>query len=384
MKGDRGKYNDFRPEENHFEFFRRHTSLERYQPYSSAYNHLTDFLNEKEYEVSDMGDDEAEEFCRWMKSRASEQDTSVFGEESAEKYVKKLARLFDWMASNTNYADWEPFTDAINTVGFDYDEREPKKREVPLDDLRQHLRNTSERTVLVALMVMLKCGLRVGELTSLYLRDITLDHPISDVMPDPRPELTGLRDNLYVDSSRDGCKPNSYREVPIDNELKSVLAWYIAHRPVGTGHLIWNEKERKAAVEGLSTNRIENSITEWSKKHGLFIEPRHDRNIHAHWCRHWFSTYLRAAIDDDDVLMGTAKDYVQGLRGDSEESVIETYSHEWDSLRGEDDLEYREIYEEAMPRLLIKPQSTDVPKDEPVDRLKQDFSGVFDGIFDPE
>ena len=63
--------------------------------------------------------------------------------------------------------------------------------------------------------------------------------------------------------------------------------------------------------------------------------------------------------------MGGAKEYVQGLRGDTDDDVIDTYTQEWDTLRLDDDPEYREVYEDAMPQLLIPPQSeTDVEAEE--------------------
>jgi len=75
--------------------------------------------------------------------------------------------------------------------------------------------------------------------------------------------------------------------------------------------------------------------------------------VTPHWCRHWFTTQLRAHINDEEVAIGSAKEYVQGLRGDSDDSVIGTYTHEWDIDDGTKS--YPKVYRENIPTLLSDP-----------------------------
>jgi len=357
MKGERHKYADLKEDEEYIDFFKRHTHKEMYNMYKVAYTHLTEFAEIKGYEIDEIGDTEAIEFAKYMKSEASP-EPNKFGQKIAELYISNLSQMFSWIVSETTYLDYEPFGNAVEQVNFEYDDRKSKKREIELPDLRRLIRGIIDPTLLLFVVMALKTGMRIGEIRNLQLRDIHIDHPINEYMPDPRTELEDLPDTLYVDSSYDGNKPKSYREIPIDEELKNLIGWYIAQRPAGSGsELIIALNGSSTSYTSVSIQNIEKWFKTWAKKEGLWTEAYNEKNLHPHWCRHWFTTTLRANINDDDVLIGTAKEYVQGLRGDTEGGVIETYTQEWKSLRSDDQPTYREVYEGAMPKLLVPPES---------------------------
>lgn len=373
MKGSRGKYNDLGENESLLLFFKRHTSHKKYGTYKTAYNHLKNFCEKKGIEITSISDPEANEFCWYLKEEICSPDPSDLKEKTAEQYVKNLSWMFGWIVENTDYLDWQPFDDVSKKGIFEYDQRKSKKRDIPLDDLRQHIRNITSPNLLVLITIMLKAGLRIGEVVDLTYRDINLEHPVAKYMPESREEIRSLPDSLYVDSSRENSKEKSYREVPIDRELKSVLSWYIKMSPPteeSPHPLIIDLNSCNGNYTGIGTVRLWEYFSEWSKNEGLWINPQNSKNIHPHWCRHWFTTVLRANISDDDVLIGNTKDYVKGLRGDNGGDVIDTYSHEWESLRGETDPSWREVYEDAIPLLFVKPDDTEVDKKEDWKNLK--------------
>jgi len=78
----------------------------------------------------------------------------------------------------------------------------------------------------------------------------------------------------------------------------------------------------------LSATIRELYFTPWAKEQGWYDPDRSDR-VTPHWCRHWFTTMLRRRIDQDEIKVGTVEDYVKGLRGDTGDDVIETYTHNW-------------------------------------------------------
>jgi integrase/recombinase XerD len=378
MRGERSKYNDLKEDETFFEFYKRHTSLETYETKRTVYSYFEDFIQEKGYQPIDIDDPEAEEFCRYIKSKCGPKPDEL-GKKSAEEYVERMAIIFAWIAENTDYLDWEPFSDAVDEVGFEYDDRESKKRELRTDDIRQYLRNIGRPNLLMLVVLLLKLGLRIGEASNLRLEDINIDHPISKFMPEPRNEISGLDDTAYIDSSYDGNKKKSYREIPIDEELKSAIVWYIAQRPpTNDTTLIVDMYSNDTSYTGMSISTLQGWFTNWSKSNDLWTKPHDSNNIHPHWCRHWFTTVLRANIDDGDVLLGTAEGYVQGLRGDTDSDVIDTYTHEWNTLRDKDDLSYREVYESAMPNILCEPGSTEVDNQEPWKKIEESIPKLFE------
>lgn len=357
MKGERQIYNDLNSDETILDLYKRHTNKVHYNDTTTGFNNLKKFCEKKGYEINNLDDPEAVEFAKYMKTKARP-TSDQFGEETAEKYIKQLSTMFKWVVNNTEYADYNIFDYALEKIEFEYDDRDTNKRELTVDELRQYIRNITSPDFLMAIVLLLKTGLRVGEAANLRLRDINLDHPISREMPTSRAEIADLPDTLYVDSSYDGNKPKSYREVPIDNELKQLMVWYISQRPTHENqYLIVSLTGTNSTYHGIYADTIQNWFTDWAKSNGLFLSPHDEKNIHAHWCRHWFTTTLRANIDSNDVLMGGSKEYVQGLRGDTDSDVIDTYTQEWNTLRSDGDPEYREVYEDAMPQLLIPPQS---------------------------
>lgn len=372
MKGKREKYDDLREDETFFEFFERHTNKENYSAYSTAYSHFHNFLEKENIEVTEVGDKEAEKFCEYLQEERVKKNH--LSEKIAHQYVRYLATIFKWFIRNTDYVDWEPFSDIQQEGYFEFDDRDTKKRDIPLNELRELIWTIENPSIFTIFILMLKTGLRVQEAVNLELEDINLDHPINYRMPRPRSEIANLSDTLYVDSSKSGNKENSYREVPIDEELKRVLAWHIAITPPATDSsnpLFVDLMTMDTAYTQLTVSTIANHWHDWIGDTEYYIEPQHELNLHPHWCRHWFTTVLRANIDNDDVLLGSPEDYVGGLRGDTGDSIIDTYSHNWESLREENDPSWREIYLDAMPSFLEKTEGMDQEKEHEWSSLKE-------------
>lgn len=377
MKGSRDQYNDLKDDESFFDFYERHTYKEDYSGTSTGFNHLSDYCQNEGIEIDEVGDKEARRFCIYLKEEICGPEPNDLSEEVAEIYVEHLSRMFKWLVNNTNYIDWEPFDDALENSPFDYDDRSTSKRDISLDNLRQAILNIKSPSLLTLVVLLLKTGLRVGEASNLIYRDIHLDHPVSEQMPEPRAEIKDTPDAIYVDSARDGNKPDSYREIPIDSELKSVLAWYISLSPPSTGAknpLLINLTENNAQYNSVSVDALEGKIRKFARQNGWHSGGYDEKNVTPHWFRHWFTTLLRANIDDSNVSMGGAYEYVQGLRGDTGSDVIDTYSHRWESIKDDSDPAWREIYCDAMPSLLVKPDDADIKSKENSKELKNTVS----------
>lgn len=325
--------------------------------YEGAWKAYKDWIKKEDLELGEIRKEHIEDFKEYL--------LSELNGGAPRLYFCQVRAIIEFL-TETDEATHNP----LNKVEEPEGKEDTSKIEVSLDQLRDAVLNAKSEsiTLFVYLVIALKTGLRSSEIVNLDLRDIHLNHPISKAMPDPRTEIYNHPDSLYVDSSiseyqihngekrEDGNKKKSSRKVPIDQELKSVLVWWIAMLPPSespANPLL--RATRSTDGHRYKANTMSNKVTRWARKNDLNSINMKHFGVDSHWCRHWFSTTLRANVDDDEVTIGSAKGYVEGLRGDSADSTIDTYTHEWDQLRDEDDKNYREVYEDNIPKLFIDP-----------------------------
>jgi integrase/recombinase XerD len=168
------------------------------------------------------------------------------------------------------------------------------------------------------LVLLLKTGMRVGELMSLDLDDVDL----------AKGEIT-LKHS----------KKRSNRILYIDNEAVAVMSRWLAARKNRT------ESDEVALFINKFGKRISKlSIEIMTKKHAVRV-GLHDPNsckledkFTPHCCRHWFVTHL--------IRSGMPRDFVKELRGDVRREAIDIYNHI-------DRKELRESYLAHIPQLGI-------------------------------
>lgn len=357
MKGEISSIRSRKDGESLFEYYRAESGVDlaTVSAEKTAWRTYTDWAEDNNLELGEVNKKEVKEFKSFL--------LKEYNNSTPASYFSRVDGIISWL-NRTEEADYNPF----DHVDAPKRKDDTSKIDVNLDDLRDAILEVKSESIelFVYIMVALKTGLRSSEIVNLDLRDVHLDHPISKAMPDPRKELYNHPDTLYVDSTiskeevhngekrTDGNKENSTRKVPIDRELKSVLVWWIAMQPPSESPANPLMQRVKDPVGGrYSGHSMRIRVTEWARRNNLNSADMKHFGVDSHWCRHWFSTTLRARIDDDEVTLGSAKGYVEGLRGDSEDSTIDTYTHEWDEVREKDDKEYREVYEENVPMLLV-------------------------------
>ena len=167
------------------------------------------------------------------------------------------------------------------------------------------------------LVLLFKTGMRLGELTSLDVRDIDLD----------KGEVT-----LKFKKKR------SNRVLFLDNEAITVLDRWLAARKNRKG------AENQALFLSKIGTRISNrSVEEIIEKHAERVGlhnpgARLEDRFTPHCCRHWFVTHLLRA--------GMSRDFVKELRGDTRGEAIDIYHHI-------DKKELRESYLAHIPQLAV-------------------------------
>ena len=230
-------------------------------------------------------------------------------------------------------------------------EKDPQRREISLEAMREfvwEIHHPLDRAVIV---LLLKTGMRVGELCNLDLRDLALDDADLESVYSlgTRGQLSGRPDSIYVASDVDrGAVVNGEKRhaankrrratvVPIDAELRYTLRRWLSVRPdaVSTAEPLflstrddWGERLTPPMVRSLVTKHARSMG--WYRSGGDAAE-----NVTPHYFRHFFTTHLRDRTGDRGI--------VKYLRGDVADDIIDTYTHNWgDRVR---ELYLENIYE---------------------------------------
>jgi integrase/recombinase XerD len=152
--------------------------------------------------------------------------------------------------------------------------------------------STRDRALLI---LLLKTGMRVGEMASLELSDIDIDDLTLTLKPTPkRSNLT-----LFFDYETAGC-----------------LEDYLRIRGDSPGPLFLSRTYSRLNVSG-----IEDMVKRHAQVAGLHnpASRRLRDRFTPHCCRHWFTTHLDRA--------GMKREYIQELRGDVHKEAIDIYIH---------------------------------------------------------
>lgn len=363
MKGEYEGVRSRRDGETYVEYYLDHHNLEESSEgnYRSAWNRLERWCNENEHDVDEMNRARVESLCEdW-------ENDDELSNGTAQAYIRHISKLVDWLVAETDEASYNPYR-PFRTY-FSTEKNGTEKIEIPDSKLKTALRDAKRFRIelFIYLTLLLKTGMRSAEAINLDLRDINLNHPISEKMPPCRTEIRNHPDTIYIDSSirkgkehngeirQQANKKDSTRKIPVDKELKNTLVWWVAMLPPTTSpakpllRKVTDTESRR-----ISASQVQELVTEWSRRNDMNSKEMKHFGVDSHWCRHWFSTRMQANISPSEVPIGTPKDYVKGLRGDTDTDTIATYTQEWKQVEELSNKSYREVYEDNVPKLFTK------------------------------
>lgn len=365
MKGNPSDVREIDEGESYLEYYIDQRSLAESSENNVRYawQNLQSFLNKHNMDVEEIGEQDALDFCQYLKNKQLK-------EESGHGYVQLLAKMIDWLIERRK-ADYNPFRLALEDDPFEYDGNSVK-RNVKLADLRSGVSEIDHPAFLVFVTLLLKTGVRISEACNLDYRAINLDHPAQTAMPRCRAEIIDKPNSLFIDSSisagekhnseyrNNGNKKDSYRAIPIDKELQDALVWLIAMNPPSPSPAqpLFRALSGGGGTkigERYSADTLRERFRQWSAENGWYDQKRDlSSNVTPHWCRHWFTTTLRREIDNGEVEMGNVKDYVGALRGDQDSRTVDIYTHNWS-----DEPWVREAYVNNIPKLFVESDQND-------------------------
>ena len=337
------------------------------EEFNSAKKRLNQYLDENDLDIGEIGTKEANEILVKLK-----EDPDI-KEVVAKKYALAIRRMFAFYVG-MDVLRWNPFQSEYDDSLFDVNQQ-TKRRKVDLETLKREIKGTKDPLDFVLIFILAKTGIRRGEAYNLDLRDIHIDHPVSEWMPEPRYEISDTPDSMFIDSDisegdvYNGEKRNSSNKrekktvVPLDEETKEVIVWWVSILPPSPSSacpFFRSLGDANCAIgKRLEDDILYERVRDWARERGWNppgISP--EKSIYPHWFRHWFTTNLRTRIhpndlkgktDDGEQISEPVTRYVEGLRGQVGSEVIDTYTHDW----GEKPW-IRTAYTENIPKLLTK------------------------------
>jgi integrase len=300
---------------------------------------LTDFAAEVDPESADRRD-----CLAWVHDLRADHAPSTVA-----TYASYLHRFYAYMVEIGVFED-----NPMGLVREEIDERidvDPTRRDLRVPEMRSFLAGIDHPLDRAVVCTLLKTGVRVGELCNLDLRDLSVS--VTGAGP-TRAALDNRPRSLYVDgdlargdevNGESRTAANKRRRatvVPVDDELRAVLARYLAIRPDSPSPArplfcstreAWGQRLTPAAVRSV--------VREHAREAGWYeAGGGAEENVTPHYFRHFFTTHMRDRTGDRGV--------VKYLRGDVAEDVIDTYTHDWGDR-------VRETYDRHVYRLLDGP-----------------------------
>jgi integrase len=337
------------------EFYKRYRGEElkrvSKQNVDNAFICLNKYAVEINKSIYDFNKDDAIDWCNWML-----QNEGLKGS-TADTYLSQVAQAIDDLKTDNHIGGTDrPFNKAQKIDPIDYDSNSDRWPEIEYTVFIDAILDISHPRRLIIVVLSTKTGIRIATLSNLDERDVNINHPVSDVIDDPRPELANKPNSIYVDSSIDegeehngemrdnSVKKKSHRAIPIDKETADFLGWFLSSRPPAdspANPILTNKEKNRLAISG-----IQDEVKGFAKNNGWDGEL----NISHHFFRHWYVTQMRSNLSSDDLAVGDPKSVVKGLRGDSDEDTIDTYTHEWVEGVEEDYEPYDEVIRQALPK----------------------------------
>lgn len=267
-------------------------------------------------------------------------------ESSVATYTSYLHRFYDYMVQVDQFDEnpmaivVEELDESINT--------DPARRDISVAAMSSFVGNIPHPLDRAVILMLVKTGIRAGELCNLDIRDIHLQEGPEQ---SHRPRLDGRENSVFVDSAPTaGQRYNGERRtasnkrkrattIPVDAELSRSLRQWQAIRPdpISDAKPLF-VSTTSSWGQRLTPDMVHHIVEQYARENGWFENGGGpERNVTPHYFRHFFTTHLRDRTGDRGI--------VKYLRGDVATDVIDTYTHDWGDR-------VREVYEAKIYELL--------------------------------
>jgi len=261
---------------------------------------------------------------------------SDLSESSVATYASYVHRFYAYLVKAQDYPhDTNPMSLVTDEMDESID-KNPRRRELDAQDVIEFLRSVNHPRDRCMLVLLFKTGIRAGELTNLDRRHVSLGGEKDEKYNTGADPLVSRR-SVFISNDIEGNKRVRDTLVPVDDEVKREIIRWLRVRPDADTDALFVSLSPSSSGR-LSPESVAEVMRKYTRDYGWW-SPENDmrQNVTPHYCRHFFTTYLRD-VSGDDAL-------VRYLRGDTGGDVLETYTHNWGDR-------VREKYEKYIYRLL--------------------------------
>lgn len=270
-------------------------------------------------------------------------------ESTLATYASYLHRFYSYMTQIGEFEE-NPMALVVEQMDESIDV-DPTRREISVEEMRSFVTGITHPLSCALILTLLKTGMRAGELCNLDLRDVHLTTDAIEIAVEPRPQLHGKPDSIYVspepargrtangEERRESNKRRRPTVIPIDKELHETLVQWLAVRPDARSPAepLFCATTRQWG-ERITAQTVHHTVERHARDRGWYrTGGGASENVTPHYFRHFFTTYLRGQTGERGI--------VKYLRGDVADDVIDTYTHNWGDR-------VRETYEMNIYRLL--------------------------------
>jgi len=285
-------------------------------------------------------------------------DTFDLSDRSRERYLDIVTQFYNWLKNN-NVVSENPASIALsdlNKKSGEFALGPPDRPRIEMDEMKEFLTFLYTPFQRAVFVLLLKTGIRNGEMRNIDLRDVHIDHKIYQWLLDEYDiqiikEVENRPDTLFIQpgftkgsvirgEEREAGQKRSRDDgtvIPIDEELKTALLEYILSRPTPikdkSCHPLFI-KEKNKGQERVTWD----SIATRAKVHALEEFGWHDpqlpteEKVDIHYFRHYFTHNHRhmSGVYDGHMPEGVIA-YIRGDADSNGTTRETTYSHgSWD------------------------------------------------------
>jgi len=317
--------------------------------------YFEDYIDNDDNQVDSFEDITPRDVKRIKQNMENESNRA---EAQIKRGLSNVKKMYQYYSDRGTY-DANPVKIAIDDIKWDMS-HDPSKRDISITEMRNEINKIQHPLLLAVIVLFAKTGIRAGELANLDLRDIHLDHPVAHrFLPKPREEIADRPDTIYIPSDvfRGSSYNGEYRtetnkrkratKVPVDDELKQALVWWLLCRDysVGTSALFIRPSKEYLGCR-FDRHAVKRFVVRWAKEVGWHQSGEdNNNNVSPHYFRHFFTTNMRQRLSNSDIDGNDPKLFIKGIRGDKGSDVISVYTHQWGNY-------VRETYNKTIYSLL--------------------------------
>lgn len=220
--------------------------------------------------------------------------------------------------------DYNPIDLAKDTVDYGKETLKELPR-LTVADLREKIKDITHIRDRAIVLMQLKLGLRATELCNIKLSELTITN--SDVQDHygqlgSVPALEDRKNAVYIPHDRDGNKSRHPRVLPLDDEVRTALIWYLLIRPDNGESWLFLTKTQRGQMQKQDVNPL------WKDAfQPEYAETEDHRGITSHYGRHFFTTFWRVEQDLNRELIKYMRGDSAGTSALEDPGAIDEYIH---------------------------------------------------------